>query len=556
MTQVSFRPILTQQAVVPMPRILLLGILGIYLTCGNWIPIYWFNTELESLGFMWKNTSQFRPDFIQGHETPIFQNRWAYLLGGYILTWVTQNHFGFRLLWSLFVQLTIILTWSAMHRLAMARGARPVELVFGGHATSEALAKTLADMSVLLLISTLGLAQASHEVAPYTLNFFLFTLFFWVLTRLTQASLGWVDWLGITFSLAGLAVCTPTSVFVSASSSWLVLMVYYKRNTPTFLRELGGSLIIVFGILSFIIYGQYTSLHYNTRIGSLAEWYSLSRLMLWFSWPSGLLALWLVWKMKNHLFSKDNEHILLPLSLVAMVTVTGLVQENFEQHLLLVLSPLACLASFSLVVINKNAIILLDWMSILLFSLLGMLIWVIWGGILLSHGFIYNWLYKWVPEIELELVVFDISQAVLVSLLWIGVFYWRLQNDQNSLWHSVLLPVVGVVYCLALIFSLGRPFLEYARSYKVNFQQMSGLGMQDTCVYTMGMATLSRVSLVLDFKLRLENPESQTNCPWFIVHPQVRQKFEQRYGKWELKQAVWHPTKKNHGWLIYHSSPL
>ena len=110
-----------------------------------------------------------------------------------------------------------------------------------------------------------------------------------------------------------------------------------------------------------------------------SDWPSFARLLLWFTWPAWPLALWTLWRWRHQLTQLGRQrHLGLPLLIAGVPVASAVLTRAGDRVLLLALPALACLAALALPTFKRSAAALIDWFTVLFFSLWAIVIWVVW----------------------------------------------------------------------------------------------------------------------------------------------------------------------------------
>lgn len=367
---------------------------------------------------------------------------------------------------------TLFTTWQAAFRLALLPGAQPLTLAFGGHAAPLDYARAIADSATLALLATLGLAQLSHEVGPAV--FWACGVAMWLLAgalaldpRHARQPWRWLGWL-----LAGAVVLALTHQMVwlvGAAFTWLLWLLLArcpqadasdsKASIAWRILPLGVVLLLVVGLLQLPIPDRWG----GDRL-SAPDAGAWLKLLLWFTWPVGPLAVWTVWKWRRQL---RMAHVLLPLGLALLGVGLSGAEGGSDDVLLSAVVPLAVLAGFALPTLRRSASAWIDWFSLLFFSFCALAIWVVWLAMVtgfpsaparnvarLAPGF--------QPVFEpLALVV-----AALATLAWLWVVGWRASRHRAPFWKSLVIAASGGTLSWLLLMTLWLPLLNHARGYK------------------------------------------------------------------------------------------
>ncbi len=167
--------IVSQAAVRPLPRALLLLLCLAYVVPGFVARAPWKTLDITSYGYALAlaegRTPWLAPEILGlSPDTegliPYWLGAWAIQAFGDVMSPELASRLPFAaLLW-----LALMATWYAVYYLARSPGAGPVAFAFGGEANEIDYARAMADGGLLALIACLGLAQPSHEASSYVVQ--------------------------------------------------------------------------------------------------------------------------------------------------------------------------------------------------------------------------------------------------------------------------------------------------------------------------------------------------------------------------------------------------
>jgi 4-amino-4-deoxy-L-arabinose transferase-like glycosyltransferase len=215
----------------------------------------------------------------------------------------------------------------------------------------------------------------------------------------------------------------------------------------------------------------------------------------------------------------------LPLWFVAVALATTLSTNFADRSLLLALPAMATLAAFALPTLSRTVAALVDWFTLLFFSVLAITIWVIWfaaqTGIpkqpaanlaRLVPGFVPS--FSWSAFLP----------ALLASLIWIWLVQWRVGRHRSAIWKSLVLPAGGTALSWLLLMTLGLPAADYARSYVPMVRNVSQEIRAQTppdsepaCVEFENLNRGQIAAFQYHGQLRLIPAKDSEQCPWLLV---------------------------------------
>ena len=290
------------------------------------------------------------------------------------------------------------------------------------------------------------------------------------------------------------------------------------------------------------------------------EWLSLARLLLWFGWPAWPLAIWTLRRWRKQIASAQwHRHLWLPLWF-SLVSIGATITTNpADRALLLGLPAMATLAAFALPTLSRAVAALIDWFTLLFFSLSALAIWVIW--IAMQTGVpakpAAN-VAKLAPEFAPSFSWLALLAALAASVAWCSLVWWRASRDRAAIWKSLVLPASGAALGWLLLMTLWLPLLNHARSYVPQVQNMLRV-MPDapqSCVQTYGLSRAQTAAFQYHGGLTLLPADSQNGnkgCHWLLVDasawpapPGIVQAAE-----WTPVANVPRPTDKNDQVLVF-----
>lgn len=446
-------------------------------------------------------------------------------------------------------------TWYAVYHLARSPQAQPVAFAFGGEADPRDYARALADAALLALVACLGLAQLSHETTPALAQLGFAGLLLYALVaprgRTVLTALG----------LTGLALSGAPNIALMLGLGACLIAWLHPAEEPEQARWVWPATLL--GLTAASVWLAWLLDLWHWRIdmepwGQAARQKSLTalvRLFVWFMWPAWPLALWTLWQWRRQLGSR---HIALPLWFVLVISVSTLLTTASDRGLLLALPALAALAAFALPTLKRSVSALIDWFTLIFFTVCGITIWVIW--ISLQTGVpakpAAN-VARLAPGFEPSFSGLALLVAVLASLGWAWLVKWRTGRHRSALWKSLVLPAGGAILCWLLLMSLWLPMLDYGRGYQPLVRQVLAQVDRHTCIETLGLSTAQITALRHHGQLQLQTAQREPRCQSLLVDRQAQGRFKREIdtSAWTLVAAARRPTEKNDDMLIYRRTP-
>lgn len=551
--------IVTQNAVSPLPRWALLLLCIAYVVPGFVGRDPWKNADVTAFGYMLE-LAQGRTPWLApllGGMPPETEGLLPYWLGAWAMqiapSWLSAE-MAVRIPFAALLALTLIATWYGVYYLARSPGAQPVAFAFGGEAPPLDYARAIADGALLALIACLGLAQLSHETTSYLVQLSCTALLFFAVAAMPHRTVApavalVMGQLGLT-----LAGAPALAAMLGVGSMALVVLApgsSTDRRWPWALGLLAVTLLAAWAAWALDLWRW-------RIVGGAAggkEWQSLVRLLIWFGWPAWPLALWTLWRWRKQIASRQgHRHLLLPLGFTAVSIAATLTTQPADRALLLGLPALAALAAFALPTLRRSVGALIDWFTLLFFTVSALAIWVIWIAMQtgvpakpaanvakLAPGF--------VPQFSaLALVV-----ALAATVGWCGLVWWRASRDRAPIWKSLVLPAGGAALGWVLLMTLWLPLLDYARSYTPQVRSvLAAMGPEPGCIQTVGLSRAQVAALQYHGQLSLQRAGLQDECQWLLADIASWPASERMVNAalWELKATLPRPTDKNDHLLL------
>ena len=419
--------------------------------------------------------------------------------------------------------LALACTWYGTYYLARTRAAQPVPFAFGGEAQPKDYARALADGGLLALIACLGLAKLGHEATPAVAQLACAALLFlgYCIRPYRQAQ----GTLAASLGVLGLTLCGAPELAIllgvgGALVEWRQARATTNDDAPQ--RDNRGLLLILActAVSGFVAHalGLWQSPGYPFSLAEV-EWNGYVQMLVWFMWPAWPISAWALWRWRRHLGDwSSNRHLAWPLYCVVSMCLASLRFDNADTTLLLALPPLAALAAFSLVTMNRQVSALMDWFAVLFFSVSGIIIWVVWvamhtGVPAAPAANVARLLPAYVPRI----VWWELVLALVVSGAWAALVHWRGGRHRPAIWKTLVLPAGGATLCWLLLATLWMPLLDFAQSYKSLAVQVRASIPEGQCAQTMGLDRHEIAALRWYGQVKLASPWQLERCPWLLV---------------------------------------
>ena len=558
--------IVSQAAVRPLPRALLLLLCLAYVLPGFIGRDPWKSLDITNYGYSLAlaqgKTSWLAPDILG--LTPETEGLLPYWLGAWAIKafgGIMPPDLASRLPFAALLWLALMAAWYAVYYLARSPGAGPVAFAFGGEASEIDYSRAMADGGLLALIACLGLAQPSHEASSYV-----------------------VQLSGVCFVFYA-AACIPIRFATPLCVGAIGLVILALSGAPTYAVALGlGAALIIaltpvdaslrnkrfqaaiaFALMGVLALLLAVYLHqWQWRVLPLRDFRQLGpllELMVWFVWPAWPLALWSLWIWRRQIadWRFMHRHLWLPILFAVLALVNTVITSPADRALLLGLPAFAALAAFALPTFRRAMAALIDWFTLLFFSVAAITIWVIWFAVHTGYpakpaANVARIAPEFVAAFSWPLFIV----AALATIAWCALVFWRAKRNRPEIWRSLVLPAGGTVLSWILMMSIWLPMLNYGRSYAPQMQAIARVlpaPEQAGCVLFTWLSRSQIVALQAQggWQLRPMHDAGASSCQWLVL-PLEMQRATEAMGltdDWDKRAVVPRPTDKNAEIVIY-----
>ena len=557
--------IVSQDGVRRLARSVLMLVCAVYVLAGFVGRDAWRNDDVVAVAHMgeiaYGHSSWLEPTLAgMPTEYPGLLPYWLGAASLKLLAPAVSPDMAVRIPFMAMLVLALACTWYGTYYLARTRAAQPVPFAFGGEAQPKDYARALADGGLLALIACLGLAKLGHEATPAVAQLACAALLFlgYCIRPYRQAQ----GTLAASLGVLGLTLCGAPELAIllgvgGALVEWRQARATTNDDTPQ--RDNRGLLLIlactaVSGFMAHAL-GLWQSLGYPFSLAEV-EWNGYAQMLVWFMWPAWPISAWALWRWRRHLGDwSSNRHLAWPLFCVVSMCLASLRFDNADTTLLLALPPLAALAAFSLVTMNRQVSALMDWFAVLFFSVSGIIIWVVWvamhtGVPAAPAANVARLLPAYVPRI----VWWELVLALVVSGAWAALVHWRGGRHRTAIWKTLVLPAGGATLCWLLLATLWMPLLDFAQSYKSLAVQVRASIPEGQCAQTMGLDRHEIAALRWYGQVKLASPWQLESCPWLLVQAvgeDNKTETPVNMTQWRLSSVVSHFVVYRDSVLIY-----
>ena len=562
---------MAQSAVRRLPRWVLLSFCLAYVLPGFVGRTPWKADDMEAFGFMLHLAQVFGTETISWLKPSLLgqADPNAALLPYWLGAWAIQLSpsaipidLAARLPFIGLLILTLAATWYGVYALARTPAAQPVAFAFGGEARPADYARAIADGGLLALLACLGLARLSHEATPALAQLSFSSLLFFALANLPRKRT--IAWITAAIAMVSLALSgAPALALILGMGGAFIMAIDNRKPTALRARSVDVAWVLLLCLATAALVSALGLWRWRVAYSHVFEIQSMTRLLLWFTWPAWPLALWTLWRWRYQLKQLGaNSHLALPLWFVAVAIGTTWLSGLSDRALLLSLPGMATLAAFALPTLQRSVSAFVDWFTLLFFSASALIIWVVWTsmqtGVPAQPAINVA---RLAPGFTPVFSAVALACALLASLVWASLVKWRAGRHRSAIWKSMALPAGGATLCWLLVMTLWLPLLDFARSYAPLVLKVRSMMGETTCVQFHGLTRAQGAAFEFHGRLKLlpvalnSNTTDTTThaCEWLIVDTQAlgTLKSEVDMSAWQLHATVRRPSDNNEDIVLY-----
>lgn len=492
---------------IPLPPsgLALAGMLAFYVLAGLLGRDPWKGEDAIHIGVTWNilaHADWLSPELAGRplHAAPLYY--WSAALTGRLFSWLLPLHDAIRLASGLWV--------------ALALGALY-------HAARELYGKERAAAAPLLLAGCTGLILHSHDAQPMLVAFAAYCGTLAAISLLPrQPRLGALYYgLSLTGCFLGTGITATLPLLLAGP-----LAIWFSRTE----RSLWHACLLGWAIFLLLVAPWLVALAIwepERLSGWLhAEWTSVSHAAPLFrglgnflgrlptlAFPAFFIAGWSLWTSRKRMNCPER---LLPLFFFLFTLVMlSLSRQPDELPGLLLLPPLALLATPGALELRRGATNALNWFAMMAFSFFAALVWLGWSALTLG------WPQKLAqrtqvlrPGFSADFNLLSVGAAILCTLWWV----WLMRTTPRSPYRSLVHWAMGFTILWTLITLLWMPWVDYGRSYRpVSEAIAQQLPKQFGCLAERNLGDSQRASLAYFTGVEARPYSEKTPCQWLLT---------------------------------------
>ena len=469
------------------------------------------------------------------HEPPLYY--WSAAISGHLFGWLLPAHEAMRLASGFWVMLAL------------------VGLYYAGR---ELYGQNSAAASPLLLAGCLGLLLHAHDAQPMLIGVAAYCGALGALAASGRRPrlAGLLHGLSLAGCLLGAGIAPALPLLLILPLAWWLTAERAKFLQMAAISLATGALLgapwpLALALLEPARFHGWLA----EELAPLASSSLLSggghflSILPWFAFPVLPLALWTLWRRRQQWREMPQ---LLPLALFALTLVAlALFCKPKETPALLLLPPLALLATPGALMLRRGAANAFDWFAMTTFSLFAAVVWVCWSAMALGWP---QRLAQRVVDLRPGFVgEFDLGDALigLAATLW---WIWLIVTAPRSPYRSLTHWTLGFTTLWFLLTTLILPWFDYGRSYRPVAQAVAAaLPEGHGCLAERGLSDGQRASLAY---FSLIEPAAYASpagkaCDWLLLAGSTSAGQTPPAGGWKLVWEGFRPGDRKERFRLF-----
>ncbi len=471
--------------------------------------------------------------------------------------------------------------WSTAQRIAKRPDMQPVNPL--GLTTSRSdYSRSIADCAVLCLLASLGLMIKSHQMAAELPELFGISVMALAAVRAINRPItaGWAFGAGIALVVLARGWSHGVFIFgamlIAALSDPMSRFGLGNRILRAFIG--GGGVLAVWALSVYHLTPEgpaYLSAWWNWNLQTFEAYRSPAPLFSkalqglqtfsWFFWPAWPLVIWTMWHHRRQL---SDQALRIPAAglaggLLGMLFYDAPTEGNFFP----LLGLMAVIAALGLGTLRRSIVSLIDWFALFIFTIIGTVIWLGWSAMINgTPAAMVKSVRRLAPDFIPSVVGVELMAAVIVSLAWMALLFWRVQRHPRAIWRSLALSSGGATLVWLLMMTLWLPMIDTSKSYRSVAVQVrdkvaaTGSNPSATCIDAPALGLSQRASLAYlgDLRFRFDRRIDgvDDNCRWHLAFLAFSKKATVRTpaapeGDWEMVWEGRRPSDRNELFRLY-----
>ena len=415
-----------------------------------------------------------------------------------------------------------------------------IVLLMVGMTGRELWARGVGRHATFIMIGSIGLLVNAHSLNTEVAALASAATGFYALALSKRRPWRASALLGAALSVGFLSdgIIVPLTIICTAL---LLALLFKPWRTISFAKVFMSAVLIALPIA-----GSWLALLYIHHPAIFSQWidsslhtfdlqnhYYFLRILGWYAWPALPLALWGLWRNRDHLLSKPKFQLIL-VFFVCSLFFLGVSAENKDINAMSLLLPLVALGAGSVEHLKRGAASALNWFGITLFGLIGFLIWLGWLAMMTGHPAKIKERMQFLSgtaAADFEWLM--LLPAILVTAIWLFTCIRAKQGNRSTVTNWA----VGITFAWTLLMSLWLPWIDSAKSYESVFTAIyKKLPENTNCVNSLGVGQSQRMlfSYYTNINLKPVEIAESLSCNFYLIQDERGVAKMQPGDEWKL----------------------
>jgi 4-amino-4-deoxy-L-arabinose transferase-like glycosyltransferase len=282
--------------------------------------------------------------------------------------------------------------------------------------------------------------------------------------------------------------------------------------------------------------------------------YSFLKTLAWYAWPGLPLAIWGLWRFRNSVLHKPKFQLLISF-FVGGLLIIGFGPSTREIYALPMLLPITVLAAGSVETLKRGAASALNWFGLILFAIIGILIWLGWFAMMTGWPATLSRRMKILSATpEPHLSILALAAGLVATIIWLLVVI----NAKRSNRAAITDWAVGITMAWTLLMTLWLPWIDHAKTYEhVVAEIKQALPNHYDCIISHDVSEpqLALLHYYANIKTEINQNNSQLNCDFYLIQDD---RDRNKYQPGEEWMQVWQgkrPTDRRESFRLYKKQP-
>ena len=415
--------------------------------------------------------------------------------------------------------------WLSMHD-----GARlfnsvwlAIILLMVGMTGRELWSRGVGRHATFIMIGTIGLVISAHSLSAEVANLACSATGFYALALAKRRPWRASALLGVALG-TGFLSFGVMPVLILLSTALLLPLLFKNWRNKSYLKFFCLSVVIASPIILvwlLTLQKYYPAMLLNWWQFNLNNFHQtnhlyFSRILIWYAWPALPLALLGMWQYRQQLLYKSKFQLMLSFFICALFFL-GLGASNKDINALPLLLPLVALGAGSVEHLKRGAAAALNWFGVMLFGLIGVLIWLGWLAMITGYPVKIKERMQFLSGLyDAHFSLFSFVVALAITMIWMLVSIRAKQTNKSTVTNWA----VGMTFGWSLLMTLWLPFIDSAKSYESVFLSLNkALPKNYGCVNSLDVGQPQRLLLNYYTNIQLQAFETtqQLSCDFYLL---------------------------------------